>query len=176
MEIGPLHKLVFPVLAAIALSSCVHKPTYPSKPVIAYKDFLRYGDPSNPDSVELVVSFTDNEGDIGLYQGDTNGVFGYNDSLNYGNFWMIYYYWDTAGVDHWSPYDPNLLPPFDTIKHYYRVPPVLPEGDPEEPVKGLIYVKQNPFFKIHDKIMYVVYMYDRARHKSDTIHTPSLIF
>ena len=175
MKVRTLYKLASVFWVIIALYSCVRKPTYPSTPVIAYKDFLLYGNSSNPDSAELVVSFTDNEGDIGLYQADTNGVFGYKDSLKSGNFWMIYYYWDTSGVDHWAPFDPGP-PPFDTLKIYYRVPPVLPEGDPDEPVKGLIYVKQKKPISLHTKIKYVVYMYDRAKHKSDTIHTPVFTF
>lgn len=50
----------------LTISSCVKKPVYPSEPVIAYSDFLHYGNFSNPDSVELAFTFTDNEGDEGL--------------------------------------------------------------------------------------------------------------
>lgn len=155
-----------------AVASCIKKPTYPSTPVIAYKNFIRYGNPSDPDSVELVVSFTDNEGDIGLAKSDTFGIF------KYGNIYMDYLFWDTTGTDHWSYYDtsqPDPVP-FDTLKIGYRVPPVLPEGDPAEPMKGLISVKQKPFIKVYDKIMYVVYLYDQAHHRSDTIHTPPILF
>ncbi len=164
---------LFFVLSA-AFASCVHKPTYPSTPVISYKGFIRYGNPFNPDSVELAVSFTDNEGDIGLDQSDTFGIF------KAGNIYMDYLFWDTTGTGpaHWSYYDtsqPNPVP-FDTFKIAYRVPPVLPKGDPAEPMKGLIFVKQKPFIKVHDRIMYVVYLYDKAHHRSDTIHTPSIIF
>ena len=157
------------ILIALIYASCVKKPVYPSTPVIAYKDFIRYGNPSNPDSVELVVSFTDNEGDIGLQQSDTIG------DNKYGNLWMVYYF-DTAG--YWEPFDSSLVSPipFDTFKVAYRVPPVLPDGDPAEPMKGLIYVKQSPFVKVFDKMKYVVYLYDLAGHRSDTIHTPAIIF
>jgi hypothetical protein len=160
------------IFLGFALHSCIEKPVYPSTPVIAYKDFIRYGDPSDPDSVELVVSFTDNEGDIGLAQDDTFGIF------STGNIFMDYMYWDTTGVDHWSYYDntPADSIPFDTLKIAFRVPPVLPPGDPAEPMKGLIYVKQKAPVNIFPKIKYVVYLYDKARHKSDTIHTPVILF
>jgi hypothetical protein len=158
------------VLLGLIIVSCKDKPVYPSTPVIAYKDFIRYGNPSNPDSVELVISFTDNEGDIGLDQTDTFGIF------KSGNIYMDYYIWDTTGVDHWSPADDPLTPALDTFKIAYRVPPVLPPGDPAEPMKGLIYVKQKPFVKVFNKIKYVVYLYDKAYHRSDTIHTPPIIF
>jgi hypothetical protein len=160
------------VLATFA--SCIDKPTYPSTPVIAYKNFIRYGNPSNPDSVELEVSFTDNEGDIGLDQTDTSGIF------SKGNIYMDYMYWDTVGTgpDHWSYYDtsPADSIPFDTLKIAYRVPPVLPEGDPAEPMKGLIFVKQKAPVNIFPKIMYVVYLYDKQYHRSDTIHSPPIYF
>lgn len=157
------------ILFVLAYTSCIEKPTYPSEPVIAYKDFIRYGnDPANPDSVEVVVSFTDNEGDIGLDQADTHGLF------KEGNIWLVFYY-DSNGT--WAAYDETpSTPAFDTFKVAYRVPPVLPAGDPAEPMKGLIYVKQNPFVKVADTIKYQIYLYDRALHKSDTIHTPAITF
>ncbi|TAL57759.1 MAG: hypothetical protein EPN85_13305 [Bacteroidetes bacterium] len=157
------------ILIAMTYAACIEKPIYPSKPVIAYKDFIRYGsNPSEPDSVELVVSFTDNEGDIGLEQADTQGVY------KYGNIWLVYYY-DSSGT--WAAFDSSVgTLVFDTFKFAYRVPPVLPEGDPAEPMKGLIYVKQSTFVKVHDTIKYVVYLYDRAGHRSDTIHTPAIKF
>ena len=177
VKIRTLYKVVSLGGAVIAFSSCVDKPTYPSEPVIAYEDFIRYGNPSSPDSVEAVFSFTDNEGDIGMRQEDVNGVFSGTDSLKFGNFYMIYFYWDTTGSDHWSPYDLDLsTPDIDTLKVYYRVPLVLPDGDPDEPVKGLLYVKQSLFINPYPKIMYKAYMYDMARHKSNVVDTPELNF
>ena len=78
----------------------------------------------------------------------------------------------------WAAFDYTnaQLPPFDTLKIYYRVPLVLQEGDESEPMKGLIYVKlQQPGF-LYKKIKYVVYMYDKALHKSNTIETPAIQF
>ncbi len=162
--------LVFIVFSGILISSCVKKPKYPSVPVIAYKDFLRYGNPHNPDSVEIVITFTDNEGDIGLTQADTLGIF------KKGNVYMYDSYWDTTGVDHWAVYDPPITPQVDTSFIYYRVPPILPDGDPSEPVKGQIFIKQRPFVKVFDRIKYTIYMYDLAKHKSNTIETPPIDF
>lgn len=170
MKKGTIYTLI---LIALVYTSCIDKPNYPSTPVIAYKDFIRYGnDPSNPDSVEVVVSFTDNEGDIGLSQADTVGPGGL---FNYGNIWLIELH-DSAG--HWAAYDTSeaTAVPFDTFRFAYRVPPVLPDGDPAEPMKGLIYVKQSPYAKVFDKIKYIIYLYDRAGHRSDTVHSPPIVF
>lgn len=170
MKLTMPYKLVLVFLVGITISSCVKKPKYSSTPDIAYTDFLRYGDPSDPDSVELVVSFTDNEGDIGLEQGDTN-----NSIFKLGNLFMVYFY-DSAGV--WAAFDPVQATPFDTMIIPYRVPVALQEGDDSEPMKGLIYVKQKWPFKwaTHKKIMYKVHMYDKALHKSNTIETPAIEF
>lgn len=172
-----MKKNLFYILIFVAFSytACIEKPTYPEEPVIAYKDFIRYGNnPLQPDSVEVVISFTDNEGDIGLEQTDTVGP---NGIFKYGNIWLVYYY-DSANTGIWAAWDNTIATPipFDTFKVAYRVPPVLPEGDPAEPMKGLIYVKVNPFTVVHKRIKYEVYMYDKAHHKSNTIETPPLDF
>ena len=122
----------------------------------------------NPDSFEVVISFKDNEGDIGLAQEDLVGDF------EKGNLFMIYFY-DSAGIWlAWNNNDP--LPPFDTLKIVYPVPVVLPEGDDSEPMKGLIYAKKAPFFAVHERIKFKIYMYDLARHKSNVVETPALVF
>lgn len=161
-----LYKTVLAFIVLMIISSCGKKIIlYPSEPVITYKDFIRYGDPSNPDSVKLVVSFTDNEGDVGLDKADTQGIF------KYGNLFMVYYY-DSLG--HWAAYDPNPAPPFDTLKFSYRVPPLHPQVHDPEPTTGIIYAKQYPFISPFKKIKYGVYMYDKAMHKSNTIETPAI--
>ena len=173
MKLSIQYLLFIAVFAGVFFSSCVKKPTYPSEPVIAYKDFLRYGNSTDPDSVELVISFTDNEGDIGIEQSDTEGVF-----QKGGNVYMIFYYWDTTGTDHWASLNANGNPPpiVDTLLFPYRVPPVLTSGEKSQPMKGLIYVKQSPFVNLYEKIKYEVYMYDKAKHISNRITTPDITF
>ena len=157
------------ILGVLTFSACREKPVYSSTPAITYQDFTKFGKPSDPDSVVLVIYFTDNEGDIGLAKQDTLDFF------KSGNLWMTYFY-DSMG--RWAAWDTSagINTKFDTFKIAYRIPPLLPKGDPSEPMKGLIYVMQSPFIKVHDTIMYSVTLYDKALHKSDTIHTPSIIF
>ena len=171
------YTLVLTLFAGIIISSCVKKPKYPTEPVIAYRDFIRYGNSSSPDAVELVLSFTDNEGDVGIDdQSDTGGVF-----KKGGNVYMVFFYWDTTGVDHWEYVDTDLnAPPLttDTFMFAYSVPLVLQEGEKSQPMKGLIYAKIMDFYifaSLH-KIKFDVYMYDRARHISNRITTPEFQF
>lgn len=169
MKLRPLYYIPLAFFAGTALSSCVEKPKYPSTPEIEYRDFIRYGNnPMNPDSFEVVIAFKDNEGDIGIAEEDMVGDF------KEGNLWMTYFY-DSQGT--WAALDNTpSIPPFDTLKLTYPVPVVLPEGDDEEPMKGLIYVKKKPFFAVHEKIKFSIYMKDMARNKSNVVETPALVF
>lgn len=175
MKLRPLYYAFLVFLAGLTLSSCVDKPKYPSTPEIEYRDFIRYGNnPLSPDSVEVVISFKDNEGDVGLAQNDLSGDF------KNGNLWMIYFY-DSNGT--WAAYDAtnSPVPPFDTLMTVFQVPVVLPEGDDNEPMQGLIYVKQitklgGVSLLSHEKIKYKIYLKDKARNKSNVIETPPLVF
>ncbi len=162
-------KITMIVFAVVVIISCKKEPLYPTQPVISYVDFLRYGTFSNPDSVALVVSFTDNEGDISLEQKDKQGI------LKDGNLFMDLYFWDTTGVDHWEADNPYTTQ-IDTIRFAYTVNVSIPKSDKGEPMNGMIHAKQYPFINPFDKIKYVVYLYDKAMHKSDTIHTPAILF
>ena len=82
-----IYIFIFFVFLAVIIYSCVKKPVYPSTPLIAFSNFIRYGvNPSDPDSVALSITFEDEEGDIGFAQSDTNGIFAK------GNFFGILYY------------------------------------------------------------------------------------
>jgi hypothetical protein len=165
------------IFSGIIIYSCVKKPTYPSTPLIAYSNFIRYGNVSDPDSVEVAITFQDEEGDIGLDQSDTSGIF------KNGNLWLVYFY-DSANAPypyHWCAWDSssNPLPPFDTLKIAYRVPRVLPQNETTQPMKGTIYAKlKRPSIKLpgHKTIKYGVYLYDKAMHKSNYFETPALVF
>lgn len=161
----------FLILLFFALvSACVRKPQYPTEPIITYKEFIRYGNPSDPDSATVVISFTDNEGDIGLGQGDTFGLF------KQGNLWMTYLY-DSANNNLYVPFNASIGSKiFDTLKVAYRVPIVLPKNETAQPMKGLIYVKMAPFIKIHNKIKYDIVLYDKSLHKSNIVRTDPIIF
>ena len=170
--------MIFAVFSGLFIYSCVKKPSYSSTPVISYNNFFRYGvNASDPDSIVLAINFQDEEGDIGLDQSDMNGVF------KYGNLWLVYYY-DSANVYpyYWCPFDTSVGPltPFDTLKIPFRVPVVLPQNETSQPMKGIIYAKLNRMIirplPSHKTIMYQIYLYDRAMHKSNVVLTPVYVF
>ena len=177
-----IYIFIFFVFLAVIIYSCVKKPVYPSTPLIAFSNFIRYGvNHSDPDSVALSITFEDEEGDIGFAQSDTNGIFAK------GNFFGILYY---DSVPNRNPHIWNLWNlnvgvtqggiPFDTAELRYRVPVVLPPNT-TQPMKGIISVSiPRGSFKygwlLHQAIYYQVYIYDEARHKSNVISTPVFVF
>ena len=173
MKIRRLNTVVL-LFVAVVFYTCVKKPTYPDAPVITYQNFIRYGkNASNPDSAKLVITFTDNEGDIGLDQSDTTGPLFGNGK---GNVCMVYFF-DSTGKNNWLPYDVNpQTPQIDSQIVYFRVPLVLKDGEKAQPMKGLIFCRlDQPLSPFYKKFRYDVYMYDKAGNKSNRITTPAII-
>lgn len=140
---------------AVGFSSCRKIQQFPPEPEIEYVDFLQFG----TDSAQLVVSFTDGDGDIGLRDGDTTGDFAYNLFLTY------YEMQDGAWIE------PELATPF-----WYRIP-VLRESSSEKALQGEINVDLSPFYSRPgaDSIRYDVVLRDRALNNSNTLATPTIV-
>ena len=54
---------------AILGAACKPQPTFPTTPALTFKEFIQ---PAGSDSLRVVFSFTDGDGDIGLLQTDTD--------------------------------------------------------------------------------------------------------
>src|ERR1044072_5515374 len=97
---------IFFALIAVFAFSCRPDPVFPDEPILKFKQFIQ---PPNSDSLQVVFSFTDGDGDIGVAPTDTN----YN--------MLLTLYHDSAG--HWvyirDPSDPNGV---DSLKYKYRIP------------------------------------------------------
>lgn len=163
------------ILVGIFFYSCVKKPKYSSIPVIKYQDFLRYGKYSDPDSVEVAIAFEDEEGDVGFEASEATGI------VKDGNLFLVYYY-DSANTNYFAAWDGtnNPMPPFDTLKIQYRVPPVLAQNEISQPMKGIIYAKLKRISirptSAHKTIKYKIYMYDKAMHKSNIVASDRISF
>src|SRR5438067_1186723 len=80
------------ILTLIAgVYACVKKKTFSQSPEIEYKSFT----PFTGDSADMVIGFSDGDGDIGNKTGDTTK-----------NLYMIYYYKDTITQKFRAFYDP----------------------------------------------------------------------
>lgn len=162
--------LLVAMMYVFALTACINPKEYPETPQIAYKDFIKYG----KDSAELLISFKDGDGDIGLDDKDTFPPFN-DSSLYYHNFFLKYLYKNDEG-EFVPYYDVNSNTP-DTIYYKYRIPNITPVGQ-NKVLDGNISVRLFapfvPLFTSHKSYRYDIWIYDRSLKKSNVISTPEL--
>jgi hypothetical protein len=171
-------------LSAVAVSSCISPPDFPSTPSIEFKELkvTRIVDP-NPnitpiDNVVVTVSFKDGEGDLGLNESDKvdGGPYSYklaDGSLNrnyYNYFITIYRQNSQGGFDPVPLVDPRF--PYDST-----FPPLDPQGGKAAPLKGdlnfttKIKIDTNTPIKSGETIRFEVSIMDRALHESNKVVT-----
>ena len=135
--------------------ACVKKTSYPNVPFIEYKNFL----PFTGDSADIQIKFTDGDGDIGVGESDSTRT-----------FWVTYYYKDTITNKYIGYYRPLFN---DTLRTGYIIksPSDSYKG---KPISGEVIVRLQQFRhsrKIKN-VKYVIYLFDKAGNKSNTITTP----
>lgn len=138
--------------------SCVKKKTYPTTPEIEYKEFIPY----QGDTADLVIKFTDGDGDIGLSS--------INDSTR--NLFVTYYYKDVLTGKYTAYYSSMLN---DTLRTGYvvRSPTESYKG---KPISGEYSIRLQQYrHSVQVKqLKYVVVMYDNAGHKSNVLTTDEI--
>jgi len=153
------------LLGILLLTGCRHPEKFSEVPSIRFVSLDKVDDGSGKDNqAYLVVHFQDGDGDIGLDDGDTTGVFAI-DSAFYYNFFIDFY---EKQEGEW------VLVELPTPLHS-RVP-YLSDAVPES-IEGdisiLTYV--NNFFSPYDTIKLKCRLVDRALHVSNEIETPEII-
>lgn len=159
-------------ISVIFIASCIKKDEYSPIPTIAFKDFVIF----EGDSANLIVTFKDGDGNIGLNDDDISGSFAYGNPYYY-NVYLIYYYKGIDGKFH------RILSPDNSGNLYeinYRIKPDLTPTGKNKSLIGEFLVKLggNPpiwFIEGHDVVKYEIYIYDRALNKSNVITTPEII-
>jgi hypothetical protein len=155
--------LLIPVLfVLLILSACVKEQTYPVEPVIKFAQYGVLEDVNNYDSLGLLtVSYTDGDGDIGLYDYDSVEPYKYN-------FYLKFFQMVNGQLTEIVPADPDLG--FNA-----RIPILTPSGRNKN-IKGEIsIVIQLTYARLmlqSDTIAFEVYIKDRALHQSNTVQTP----
>lgn len=153
-SVAKIAVLLVPVFVLV-VSGCRKVTEYPPEPEIEFKDFLQFGS----DSAQLIISFTDGDGDIGLRDADTAAPYDYNLFLTY------YEMQDGAWIQ------PVLAAPF-----WYRIP-ILRKSDSEKALQGDITVDLSPFYAAPgaDSVRYDIQLRDRALNTSNIISTPVIL-
>lgn len=162
------------LIVIIGIFSCSKEKEYPILPVIEYKSFF-YDNITQKGN--MVIGFTDGDGDIGLYSNqiyppyDTTSIYHYNFYINIqekinGSFvpFVIFN---------------QITQQYDTVTFKYRIPyiePVSANGS----LKGELSTKLDidlmlPFLN-SDTIRFEAYIFDRKLNKSNIIVSSEIIF
>lgn len=146
------------------LISCLKPQKFPPEPIIEYDNFIAMSD-----SGELVISFTDGDGDIGLAKGDTTGA--YRPSNKYHHNLFVEYFEKVDGAG-WQP-GKDIAG--EDIIFLYRIPVLTPQGK-NKALKGKIRVTiepsyYNPLSTDSDTIKYRITLVDRSLTESNTVES-----
>ena len=158
MKKSVLNYVCIGALLCFGVFACVKKTTYSTTPEISFNSFSPYVG----DSADIDINFKDGDGDIGVSSSDSTRT-----------MWINYYYKDTITLKYVAfCYGCGT----DSLKTSYvvRAPKDSYLG---KPISGEIIVRLQQYRhsrKIKN-IKYVVYLFDKAGHKSNVIETPELI-
>ena len=140
------------------LYACVKKKSFSQSPEIEFKSFTPYG---TSDTADLVIGFSDGDGDIGKDK---------EDKAN--NLFMTYYYFNTDS-NRFTAFYSSLIN--DTLRLPYTIRKPIDDYN-GKPISGEVAVKINGYraSKTHKRIKYVLYILDNANHRSNLLATPEL--
>jgi len=147
---------LFALLSTFIFAGCKEENTYPTTPEIEFKSLTKYESASQLDSLELVFSFTDGNGDIGTPDIDT---------FNRDVFVKFFEMKNGVFVEF-----TNLAAPLE-----YKIPFLFPRGNNSSLVGDIKINVEYNYTQPNDTIRYELYMRDRARNKSNTITSSTIV-
>jgi hypothetical protein len=158
--------LIISAILVILLVSCLKEKEFPIEPYIEFKSYTKILNPPDtiPAGLKVSITFTDGDGDIGLYDYETEPPYDYNlfiDVLKLVNG------------------QPELIIFPDTNMTFNSRIPVVDENLSEKPIEGVIeytfdYLLLRSFL-IDDTIAFDISIKDRALNQSNIIRTPYLV-
>ncbi len=154
------------ILIGTALTSCEPPVSLPPEPNLTSMDLTTAGDLGF-----LTLGFEDGDGNFGLGQGDTTGIFCPTCDFHHNIF--CEYEERRDGV--WVPIE--LDPALDQVPFYYRAPRIEPSGQ-NKALRGTITVELAPRYYLTsawDTLRFAVHIVDRDLQSSDTLRTISVI-
>ncbi|MEQ8325125.1 MAG: hypothetical protein RIC15_04380 [Vicingaceae bacterium] len=168
------------ILLLILFTSCLKREEFSEIPKIEYRSMTVEGN-----DIELRISFTDGDGDIGFREGEEQFPFGPCDEYHYNLLIDPFYLKDGEYVigtvlDYDSKCYPKSSPDTgyfpDTVGYYYRVAYLVPDGK-DKSLEGDIYITLNEVLNEFpdDTIKFSIYLIDRALHRSNVVQTEALI-
>ena len=165
---------LFLILGFIAFYACKKYDEYPPEPKIEFMDFVILRDAQGIDQRGVLrFSFTDGDGNIGLYDSDSVPPYDYNLFIRYfeqknGTFEEVFLI-TPSYID-----DSTLV--YDTATFNGRIPILTPAGKNKSisgEIEDTLFVN-NPLSPF-DTIMFEVYIKDRDLNESNSIQTPPIV-
>lgn len=150
----------------LLFASCIKTRDISPIPAIEFKDFIKS---SNLDSAQLIIGFKDGDGNIGLKQSDTTGIYSKNNFYHY-NIYMRYFYKKADGT-----FEQFVLPSGDTLEYKYRIPDITPEGQDKTLDGEMEITLFSPYYYPgHTVVRFDVFIIDQEQNKSNVISTPEI--
>lgn len=153
-------------LVMAALTSCEPPVALPPEPHLTSMELTTVGDLGF-----LIMGFEDGDGNFGLGQGDTTGIFCPTCDFHHN----IFCEYEELRDGVWVPIE--LDPELDQVPFYYRAPRIEPSGQ-NKALRGTITVELAPRYYLTsawDTLRFAVHIVDRDLQSSDTLRTISVI-
>jgi hypothetical protein len=157
--------LFFLFLALAGFTSCIKKEEFPVEPVIRWETYSVLSDANGYDSLSFFkISYTDGDGDIGLYTNDTVPPYKYN-------LFVKMLQMKNGSLQ-------EIIFPDTNLNFNGRIPILTPAGRNKN-IKGDIEMMIELYFArpilTNDTIAFDIYIMDRALHKSNVVSSPLLL-
>lgn len=174
-----MRKLITIVLLLVIsglIYSCQKDQEYSIIPAIEFNT-INDVSTSQADSIDIIINFTDGDGDIGFTEGDTLPPFDKDTAeFNYYYFnlhFHTYHYVDSSWVlFDWSEVDDSDIPEYQKIS--FRVPYLTPTGQ-NKSLNGTILAGYRISPAFPDSVYFEIELVDRALNISNKIRTPVII-
>lgn len=153
------------VFAAVACVGCLPDPAFPDEPTLVFVALEEMGEGRN-----LVLHFTDGDGNVGLGQSDTLAPF-CPTCEHHQNLKCEY---EELRDGEWTLIPLN--PEAGQVPFYYRVHRVEPSGtDPAQ--NGTIEVEMSTWYlpTVHDTLRFRIVLEDRDLNVSNEVITPAFV-
>ena len=149
--------------SAFGLQSCLPEPNLPDNPLIEFHSFELGASGGR----ELIIGFTDGDGDVGLAQWDTLSPDFCAVCPYHYNLQCEYQEWQNG---EWV--EINLDPEAAQIPFYYRVPPAVPTGD-NPALNDTIAIDMNSWSLVSpfDSLRFRITLFDRSLNESNEAFT-----
>lgn len=156
------------IICFVLLASCLKKQEFPNEPQITLKSLQIVAD-----TAFLVLGFTDGDGNFGLRQSDTTGVFA--QCINKTNLYCEYYELQNGNWQH-IIIDACDEPNDSDVPYHYRIPFAEPSGQNKVQM-GEIEVKIANWYlpSEQDTVRFQIQIADQSLNRSNVVVTQSLV-